>query len=72
MIICITVRLGEIMVIRLVTDYGELVKLALKKGVGGWVKRYGGCWVVWPLCVFGCISVVIVEGVFVRDCRGWG
>jgi hypothetical protein len=22
-------------------------------------------------CLFGCISVVIVEGVCVRDCRGW-
>jgi hypothetical protein len=37
--------------------------------VGGWEKRYEGCWVLWPLCVFGCISVV-VAGVFVRDCRG--
>jgi hypothetical protein len=30
----------------------------------------GGCWVLWPLCVFGCISVVVVEGAFVRVCRG--
>jgi hypothetical protein len=27
-------------------------------------------WVLWPLCVFGCISVVVVEGVCVKDCRG--
>jgi hypothetical protein len=46
------------MVIRLVIDFGELVKVALKRGVGG--KR--GVWVVeeewrllvfWPLCVLG-------------------
>jgi hypothetical protein len=53
---------------------GELVKVVLKGGlkevVGGWEKRYEGCWVLWPLCVFGCISVVVVVGVFVRDCRG--
>jgi hypothetical protein len=24
------------------------------------------------LCVFGCISVVVMEGACVRDCRGWG
>jgi hypothetical protein len=27
-----------------------------------------GCWGLWPLCVFGCISTV-VEGACVRDCR---
>jgi hypothetical protein len=59
------------MVIRLVIDYGELVKVALRKvgvgkGVGGWVESYGGCWVLWP-CVGGCISVVVVR-VFV--CQG--
>jgi hypothetical protein len=37
-----------------------------------WVgKRYGSCWFLWPLCVFGCISVV-VESVCVRNCRGLG
>jgi hypothetical protein len=42
-------------------------------GEGWWLgKRYAGCWVLWPLCVFGCISVVVVEGVCVRDCRGAG
>jgi hypothetical protein len=63
----------EVMVIRLVIDLGELVKLALKrevsKGVDGWGNRYGCCWVLWPLCVFGCISVAVVEGACVRDCR---
>jgi hypothetical protein len=32
-----------VMVIRLVTDFGKLVKVALKRdGVVQWVKRYGG------------------------------
>jgi hypothetical protein len=43
----------------------------MRKEVDEWVKIYGGCWVLWPLCVFGCISIV-VEGVCVRDCRGVG
>jgi hypothetical protein len=25
-----------------------------------------------PWCMFGCISVVVVEGAWVRDCRGLG
>jgi hypothetical protein len=60
------------MVIRLVIDYEELVKVALKKG--GWKKEWvgelrvnGGYWILWPLCVFGYIS-----GVCVRDCRVLG
>jgi hypothetical protein len=28
--------------------------------------------VLWSLCVFGYISVVVEEGVCVRDCRGFG
>jgi hypothetical protein len=65
------------MVIKLVIDYAELVKVALKesgvrKGVGGWVKRYGCCCILWPLCVFGCISIVVMEGVCIRDCRVLG
>jgi hypothetical protein len=42
------------MVIRLVIDFGELVKVGLKRGRWEkvWVKRYGGYWVLWPLCVF--------------------
>jgi hypothetical protein len=51
------------MVSRLVIDFGELVKVALKGGC----RRRDGCireeiwgyWVLWPLCVFGCISVVV-------------
>jgi hypothetical protein len=25
---------------------------------------------LWPLCVLVCFPVVIVEGAYVRDCRG--
>jgi hypothetical protein len=32
-------------------------------------EEYGGSWVLWPLCVFGCISVVVVKGACVKDCR---
>jgi len=39
---------------------------------GGWGKKYGGCCVLWPLCLFGCISVVVVEGACVRGCMGLG
>jgi hypothetical protein len=39
-----------VMVIRLVIDFGELVKVTLKvgagKGGGGLGKKYGGCWVL--------------------------
>jgi hypothetical protein len=41
----------------------------MKKVEGG---SYRGCWILWPLCVFGYISVVVVEGVCVRNCRGLG
>jgi hypothetical protein len=58
------------MVIRLVIDFGELVKVVLKREYKG--KRCGDCWVLWPLCVFEYISVVVVEGACVRDCRGLG
>jgi hypothetical protein len=64
------VAVGGVMVIRLVTDYGELVKVRAGKRVGGYVKSYGGCWVLWPFCVFWSISVVVVESVCVRICRG--
>jgi hypothetical protein len=40
--------------------------------VGEWGKQCRNCWVLWPLCVFGCISVVVEQGAFVRDCRGLG
>jgi hypothetical protein len=64
------------MVIRLVIDFGELVKVLLRKGgvgkvVGRWL-RGGGCWVLWPLCVFACIYFVVVEDACVRDCRRLG
>jgi hypothetical protein len=58
------------MVIRLVIDFGGTGKGGTKRS--GWVKRYGGFWILWPLCVWGYISVVVVEGVCVRDCRGLG
>jgi hypothetical protein len=66
------VGVGRVIVI----DFGELVKFTPKggveKGVGVGTKWYGGCWVLWHLCVFGCISVFVVEGACVRACRGWG
>jgi hypothetical protein len=39
----------------------------------GWVSG-GSCAGVpmWSLCVFGCISVVVVEGACDRDCTGLG
>jgi hypothetical protein len=68
-------ELVRVMVIRLFIYFGEFVKVVLKREVWekGWVggRSVMGCWVLWPLCVFGCIFVV-VEGVCVRDCRGWG
>jgi hypothetical protein len=39
--------------------------------VGVWRKQCRGYWFLWPLCVFGCISVFVVEGACVRDCRGF-
>jgi hypothetical protein len=66
MIISINSR-RRVMVIRLDIDFEKLVKLILK-GRGG--KRGG--WVLWSLCVFGCISVVVLDGACVRDCRGLG
>jgi hypothetical protein len=43
-----------------------------ERGNWRWGKRYEGCWVLWPLCVFRCISVVAVEVACVRDFRGLG
>jgi hypothetical protein len=40
--------------------------------VGEWGKQCGDCWFLWSLCVFGYISVVVVEGACVWDCRGLG
>jgi hypothetical protein len=39
---------------------------------GEWGHPKGRHWVLWSLCVLGCISTVIVEGACVRDCRGLG
>jgi hypothetical protein len=35
-------------------------------------KSYGGCWVLLPLHVFGCVSVVVVEGAVSGIAGGWG
>jgi hypothetical protein len=40
--------------------------------VGEWGKHCRGCWVLWPLCVFGCISVVVVQGTVSWITGGWG
>jgi hypothetical protein len=65
------------MVIRLHTDFGELVKVALKTGRGvrkevGGLRGMGAVGILWPLCVFGCTVLVIMEGISVRDCRVLG
>jgi hypothetical protein len=54
------------MVIRLDIEIWAIGKGALKK-VGG--RDMWGYWVLWPFCMFGCISVV-AEGACVRDYRG--
>jgi hypothetical protein len=63
-------------IIRLDIEILEIDKGGTKKGggngVGGWGKMYGVCWVLWPFCVFGCISVAVVEGAYIRDCRELG
>jgi hypothetical protein len=40
--------------------------------VGEWGKQCRDCWLLWSLCVVGCISLVVVEGACVRDGRGLG
>jgi hypothetical protein len=67
---------GQVMVIWLVVDLVELVKVVLKGGVkkkDGWVGEE-----VWrllgfvaPVCVW-MISVIVVECACFRDCRGLG
>jgi hypothetical protein len=67
-------ELVEVMVFRLIINFSKSVEVVPKRDGGksvGWVKRYRGCWFLWPLCVFGFISVV-VECVCVRDCKGLG
>jgi hypothetical protein len=64
------------MVIRLDIEIWVIGKGGTKKEEQekGWVggEELWGLWVLWPLCAFGCISVVVVECACVRDCRGWG
>jgi hypothetical protein len=40
--------------------------------VGVWGKRCEGCWVLSPLCLLGCIFVVVMEGTCVKDYRDLG
>jgi hypothetical protein len=42
------------------------------KVLDGWGKSYGGYWVLWPLRVFGCLSVAAVEGACVSNFRVLG
>jgi hypothetical protein len=48
------------------------LKEEARSGKGEWGKQCGSHWVLWSLCVFGYISVVVVEGGCVRDCRSLG
>jgi hypothetical protein len=68
-------ELGQVIVIRLVIDFRELVMVKLKWGTGKWVvmwgKRFADCWVLWTLCVlvyFCCCS----EGACVSNCKRLG
>jgi hypothetical protein len=63
------VGVGGVVVIRLDIEIWVIGNGGTKKGVGGWENSYGGCWVLWPLCMFWRVSLV-VEGSCVRDCRG--
>jgi hypothetical protein len=60
------------MVIRLDIEIWKIGQGGTKrrKGMGEWGKRNRDCCILWPLCVFGYISVVVVKGTCVRDCRG--
>jgi hypothetical protein len=63
--------MGGVIVISLVTDFGVLVEGGSKRGE--WVEEeVFSCSVLWPLYVFGCISVVVVEGTCVKHCRWLG
>jgi hypothetical protein len=72
-IISINIGYWGIMVISQLYKFGKMLKVVIKgNGVGGWGKRFGGCWGLWPLYMFGCISVVVVEGACDRDCKRLG
>jgi hypothetical protein len=49
--------------VRLTIEIWEIGESGTKgevgSGVGKWGKQCGGCWVLCPLCMFGCISVVV-------------
>jgi hypothetical protein len=72
------VGVGEVMDIRLnieiwIVGKGDTKRVWEKRRL--WGKRYWGCWVLWPLCMFECISVVVVDGADVRGYSmlgGWG
>jgi hypothetical protein len=62
------------MVMRVVIDFGELVKVALKKGragkgVGG-LRGMGAAWFCGPCMCFGVFLLLECMGVCVKDCRG--
>jgi hypothetical protein len=62
-----------IMVFRLDIEIYVLGKCGTKRGAGkgeDGEKMYRDCWVLQPLCMFGYISVVVVESSCVRNCRG--
>jgi hypothetical protein len=66
---------GWVLVIRLDVEIWVIGKGGTKKGGwerGGWGKRNRGFWVSWPLCVFGRISVVVVEGAVSGIAGSWG
>jgi hypothetical protein len=48
------------MVVRLEIETWVFDKHSSKRG-SGWGKRYGSCWILWSLCVFGCISTFVVQ-----------
>jgi hypothetical protein len=52
------------MLVRLVIEIWDIGLGGPKRGgrkCGGLVRKaMWGCWILWPLCVFGCISVVEV------------
>jgi hypothetical protein len=63
-------------VIRIDMEIWEIGKGGTKRGSRKrgekrkrWGKLYEGCWALWPLCVFGYISVVVVVG-FVSGIAG--
>jgi hypothetical protein len=59
------------MVIRVEMETWEIskgdIKSGAEKGRGRWSKRYGDYWVLWPICMLRCISLlkwkVLVSGI---------